>query len=205
MPYSVESVLVHHPVFGFFGKIPAVGDFVQRNLAASVSASVDAWLQEGMYLLGQQGQPFQDSYLISEVGFFVLPQQVWAEQAIAGFIMPSIDRVGRLFPLVFLQSLADHQPIDLGPISSELGRASDMAIHALQQRMSPDELYQRLLVATAGSGAAEREPAPDTEAGKAFAMDGTHSLWWRRGATGAGSVNTFDATDVHGIFTYLYR
>lgn len=205
MAYSVESVLVQHPVFGFFGKVPAVGDFVQRNLAASVSASVDAWLQEGMYLLAQQGPSFQASYMVSEVGFFVLPQQVWADQAIAGFIMPSVDRVGRLFPLVFLQSLADHQPIDLGSISSELGRACNIAINALQQRLSPDELYQHLLAATAGSGTAEAGPALDTEAGKAFAMDGARSLWWRRGETEGGSVKVFDTADVHGIFTYLYR
>lgn len=204
MSHSVESVVVQHPVYGFFGKVPTVGDFVQRNLATPVAASVDAWLQEGMYLLGQQGQTFHDRYMISPIGFFVLPQRVWADQAVAGFIMPSVDRVGRLFPFVFLQSLTGDQPINLGRLSHELERTSDIAIHAVQQRLSPDELYQHLLAATATTRAAADVPAADTDVYPSFSIDGSHSLWWRSGDAGVDSIKAFDTTNIPGIFSFLY-
>ncbi len=204
MSHSVESVVVQHPVYGFYGKLPAVGDFVQRNLATATIASVDAWLQKGMYLLGQQGQTFEDRYMVSHVGFFVLPAQLWADQPVAGFIMPSVDRVGRLFPLVFLQSYAGGQPIDLGALSSELERASSIAVNALQQRLGPDELYQRLLATASSTGTAENALALDTGACESFAIDGTESLWWRPGDTSDRRVRAFDTADVRSIFSYLY-
>lgn len=204
MSHSVESVVVQYPVYGFFGKVPTVGDFVQRNLATPVAASVDAWLQEGMYLLGQQGQAFHDRYMVSPISCFVLPQRVWADQAVAGLIMPSVDRVGRLFPFVFLQSLAADQPINLGRLSNELEGAGDIAIHAVQQRLSPDELYQRLLAATATTRAAADSPAADSDVYPPFAIDGSHSLWWRSGDAGVDSIKAFKTTDTYGIFSYLY-
>lgn len=198
----MESVLVQHEVYGFFGKVPAVGDFVQRNLAAPIIASLDAWLQEGMYLLGQTGQIFHDRYMVSQVGFFVLPQKVWADQAVAGFIMPSVDRVGRLFPLVFLQSVTGPQPINLGQLSRELAAASDIALSALQRRLGPDELYQRLTSASAG---VMEGSTLNHEAATAFTIDGTQSIWWRAGDVETGSVSAFDPKDVHSIFSYLYQ
>lgn len=204
MSHSVESVVVQHPVYGFYGKLPAVGDFVQRNLATSTIAAVDAWLQQGMYLLGQQGQTFQDSYMVSHVGFFVVPAPLWAAQPVAGFIMPSVDRVGRLFPLVFLQSIEADQAADLGALSSELEHTSSIAITALQQRLVPDELYQRLLATAASPGTADAVTPLDTGACEAFSMEGTQSLWWRPGDLRDRRVRVFDTADVRSIFSYLY-
>ena len=204
MSHSVESVVVQHPVYGFYGKLPAVGDFVQRNLPSTTIAALDAWLQQGMYLLSQQGQTFEDSYMVSHVGFFVIPAQVWADQPVAGIIMPSVDRVGRLFPLVFLQSYAAHQPIDLGALTSDLEQASSIAVSALQHRLSPDELYQRLRATAPGTAAADNARALDTAACESFAMEGSQSLWWRPGDSSDRRVRAFDTADVRSIFSYLY-
>lgn len=199
-----ESVVTGQPAYGFFGKIPAIGDFVHRNLSATTVASVDAWLQEGMYLLGQQGHSFHDRYMVSQVGFFVLPQRVWADHAVAGFIIPSIDRVGRLFPLVCLHTVADHPHIDFGMLFSELKAASDIAVNALQQRLSPDDLYQRLHTAADSAGSVTDASVLDDDIFKSFLMDGKHSLWWQPGNTETHSIKTFESMDVRSIFAYLY-
>lgn len=199
-----ESVVTERPAYGFFGKIPAIGDFVHRNLSATTVASVDAWLQEGMYLLGQQGHSFHDRYMVSQVGFFVLPQRVWADHAVAGFIIPSTDRVGRLFPLVCLHAVANHPHIDFGVLSGELKAASDIAVHALQQRLSPDDLYQRLHDATGSVGLVTDVSILDADVFKSFLMGGKRSLWWQQGNTETRSIQVFENMDAPSIFAYLY-
>jgi type VI secretion system protein ImpM len=85
--------------FGFFGKIPAVGDFVSRNLRHSQIAHADQWFQQGLSTLQTQVEIWRDNYLVAPVWRFLIPRGHWADTALCGIIMPSIDRVGRYFPL----------------------------------------------------------------------------------------------------------
>ena len=85
---------------GFFGKMPALGDFVQRRLPGSFVKVWDGWLQSA--IAGskvQLGEHWLDTYLSSPVWRFALLPGVCGEQGWAGVIIPSVDRVGRYFPL----------------------------------------------------------------------------------------------------------
>lgn len=88
---------------GFFGKLPAHGDFVQRNLCGIVVEHLDAWLQQGLAAVQQRlGAQWLDFYLTGPIWKFSLAPELLGDAAHIGAIMPSVDRVGRYFPLVVL-------------------------------------------------------------------------------------------------------
>jgi len=93
---------------GFFGKVPSHGDFVSRRLPAGFVAPWDAWLQAGLaesrVRLGERWLPL---YLNSPVWRFALGAGVCGPQAWGGVVMPSVDRVGRYFPLTLAHVIAE--------------------------------------------------------------------------------------------------
>lgn len=85
---------------GFFGKIPTHGDFVDRGLAAGFKSRWDEWLQHALAASKAiVGQDWLDVYLTSPVWRFVLGEGVCGSRGWTGVIVPSVDRVGRYFPL----------------------------------------------------------------------------------------------------------
>lgn len=85
---------------GFYGKLPFAGDFVTRRLPSDFINSWDAWLQESLHLGKQKlGSQFQVRYQTGPIWRFVLGPGVCGKNAAAGILIPSVDRVGRAFPL----------------------------------------------------------------------------------------------------------
>jgi type VI secretion system protein ImpM len=96
---------------GIFGKLPWLGDFVTRRLPHSFVEPWDDWLQRGMAATRDAlGDGWLDSFLTAPVWRFLLPAGS-AGPAMAGVLMPSVDRVGRYFPL----TLASPLEADPGP------------------------------------------------------------------------------------------
>ena len=87
---------------GLFGKLPAHGDFVRRNLPRSFVAPWDAWLSAG--LLAAPNARW-------ELWRFHLAAGACGPDAAAGVLAPSVDAVGRRFPLT-LAALDVNQPPD---------------------------------------------------------------------------------------------
>jgi type VI secretion system protein ImpM len=91
---------------GFYGKLPCRGDFMQRRVPQSFVDSWDAWLQQGLHASRQQlGPQWLEVYLTSPVWRFVLDEGVCGAMSYAGVMLPSVDRVGRYFPLSLLTPL----------------------------------------------------------------------------------------------------
>jgi type VI secretion system ImpM family protein len=85
---------------GFYGKLPSRGDFVNRRLPAEFTSRWDAWLQHGLSRSQSElGAEWLDVYLTSPIWRFALQAGVCGEQAYVGVLVPSVDRVGRYFPL----------------------------------------------------------------------------------------------------------
>ncbi|MBA5638458.1 type VI secretion system-associated protein TagF [Duganella sp. LX20W] len=85
---------------GFFGKVVSNGDFVSRRLPPALVGLWDAWLQAGLQASREQlGTRWLDVYLTSPVWRFALAPGACDDHAWAGVLMPSVDRVGRHFPL----------------------------------------------------------------------------------------------------------
>jgi len=93
---------------GFFGKVPCVGDFVKRRLAPDFVTAWDEWLQRGMHAAREQvGGGWHDLFLTSPVWRFALDPGVAGSEAVCGVMVPSMDRVGRLFPLTIALTIPD--------------------------------------------------------------------------------------------------
>lgn len=96
------------PLAGFFGKLPATGDFVGRGLPDAFRKPWDSWLTRHIAPLQREGHAFPQGGLR-----FRLPS---GGHLAAGVILPSQDSAGRLFPLsLILVSEGDLAPLQIDP------------------------------------------------------------------------------------------
>lgn len=87
---------------GLFGKLPAKGDFLTRDLPAPVLQAFEGWLQQVMACARNDAGPhWQGAWAAAPVWRFWIGPDVFGT-ACAGAMMTSRDRVGRLFPLIFI-------------------------------------------------------------------------------------------------------
>jgi type VI secretion system protein ImpM len=101
-----------YPV-GWYGKIPATGDFITRRMPAGFSEAWDRWLQAAIAGSRERlGAQWRDSYLSMPVWRFVLSPGMLTSAAWAGIVAPSVDAVGRYFPLAIAAALPSRS-IDL--------------------------------------------------------------------------------------------
>jgi type VI secretion system ImpM family protein len=88
---------------GLYGKLPTHGDFLRRRVADDFVAAWDPWLQhciaDSRSVLGEQ---WLSIYLTSPVWRFALGPHVCGAAPAAGLLVPSVDRVGRYFPLTLV-------------------------------------------------------------------------------------------------------
>jgi type VI secretion system protein ImpM len=93
-------------IAGWYGKLPALGDFASRRLPASFVTFWDEWLQHSLSVSrAQLGEHWLPTYLKSPIWRFALLPLVWGPTAWTGILMPSVDRVGRYFPLTIAINL----------------------------------------------------------------------------------------------------
>ena len=91
---------------GFYGKLACRGDFVSRGLQQTFIQPWDQWLAAGIQASQQAlGEAWLQAYLVSPLWRFALAPGVCGPDAVVGVLMPSIDRVGRYFPLSVAQVL----------------------------------------------------------------------------------------------------
>ncbi|SDO25802.1 type VI secretion system protein ImpM [Pseudomonas reinekei] len=85
---------------GFYGKLASHGDFIGRRLSPAFLRIWDAWLQAALTSSRERlGHQWLPTYLCSPIWRFALASGVCGELSWAGVLMPSVDRVGRCFPL----------------------------------------------------------------------------------------------------------
>jgi len=115
---------------GFYGKLPCRGDFLQRRAPMPFVEVWDAWLQECMHASKVQLQDaWLDAYLTGPVWRFVLDAGVCGDDSYAGILVPSVDRVGRYFPLTVVAQLeAGHCPLDVACDASAWFEAAEALV-----------------------------------------------------------------------------
>lgn len=142
---------------GVYGKLPAHGDFIQRNLASSFIGPWDEWLQH--FIAGskeQLGDEWLDMYLTSPIWRFALSDGVVDADRWAGILMPSVDQVGRYFPFTVAIKLADDEnPAGfLAEQSAWYAGVEELALLALDGEIALDDMAAELTtVELAANGA----------------------------------------------------
>jgi type VI secretion system protein ImpM len=155
-------------VVGFYGKLPARGDFVRRGLPRGFTDRWDDWLQ--MVLAGSHallGDAWLPAYLEAPIWRFALPPGQCGEFGVLGLMLPSVDKAGRYFPLTFAALVpARLQVRDSAEANDWLDRCEAAGRAALEQDAAPEQLDDML--------AAPGFFVPGPTAGEA--------VWWSDGS-----------------------
>jgi len=136
---------------GWYGKLPSLGDFASRRLEADFIEPWDLWLGEGLQAQRSTfGEGWLDAYLDTPPWRFLLSSGalggVGPELAFAGVLVPSVDRVGRHFPLTLVASLSRLPDLaaEFDALLAWLHRLEDTALDALQGDWTIDDLENAL-------------------------------------------------------------
>lgn len=164
---------------GFVGKIPSQGDFVSRRLPWDFIECWDTWLQEGMGDAREAlGQHWLNTYLVAPVWRFLLSPGVCGASGWLGVWFPSVDRVGRHFPLSVCVPIAPARahPALLFSQEAWLSQIEEAALQALDPRVSLEQLDAALLRLPLEENAVAQAESVPPGAGPALAAPCVYTL-----------------------------
>jgi type VI secretion system protein ImpM len=157
-------------IAGFYGKLPARGDFVRGALPRGFTDRWDAWLAPAIAgSRAAMGEDWLPAFLEAPVWRFAVSAGLCGDRAALGLMLPSVDRAGRYFPLTFAALYGDGSAPADDPAWLDGCEAAGRA--ALEQDAGPDQLAAMLGAPEAAIGMAAR-----TETGM------IQSVWWTEGA-----------------------
>jgi type VI secretion system protein ImpM len=189
---------------GWYGKLPSLGDFASRRLEGEFIPTWDAWLQVVLQATrGSFGESWLDSYLTMPIWRFVLLPGLVGPNGWAGVLMPSVDRVGRHFPLTLVVPLSSYAAAAHAVFRGAdwFGRLEEAALGALDPMRGLDEfdlsvvdraftVPQSADLEDSNAAAPRRLPSAEegfesmtqAEALRAWGRyAGWNGLWWTRG------------------------
>ncbi len=132
------------PAFGpgFFGKLPSYGDYVARALPASFLTPWEEWLQ-GVWQSGWDRFGHVWPSLVGEgpVWRFALEAEVCGPHPVAGLLMPSTDRLGRVYPFCLVTAVPSRTDPAALPVSASTwyGQAESLLRRALTPNLDLDD------------------------------------------------------------------
>ncbi|ABD55953.1 type VI secretion system-associated protein TagF [Jannaschia sp. CCS1] len=180
---------------GYYGKVPVAGDFVSHGLPRSVENVLDDWLRRAIRDSQKRlGRDWLDAFLVTPVWRFALAAGLLGPQPVAGVMMPSVDRVGRYFPLMIAASRPDATG-DILALSAD-GLFYDAAEALVLSRLDATVPFQALvdgLSALPFAHLPQIDPDPEDEAA---------ALWWtgRDAAQTHATIGLPQHTDFSDIF-----
>jgi type VI secretion system protein ImpM len=156
---------------GWYGKLPALGDFASRRLAVDVVEALDRWLAGSLDSWRGEDPQWLDVYLSAPVSRFLLGAglPLAGGAGCAGVLMPSVDRVGRYFPLVILAPRS--RPGADAPSQAWFDAIEALAVAAMQDDWDIERLDAELALL----------PPVDDEAPTVEWPLRGESRWWRSG------------------------
>jgi type VI secretion system protein ImpM len=174
---------------GLFGKLPQQRDFVRRSLPETFVAPWDAWLRAGLEeSRARLGEVWLAAFLEAPIWRFALAPGLCGVRGAAGVLAPSVDAVGRHFPIT-LAALTDAPP---DPSASPWHDALEaIAIDAVTEGWTAE----RLAVALAAAGA---PPAGTAISGSVWHTLGAPRVQPRRLELGSLPAPAFFAAMIAG-------
>jgi type VI secretion system protein ImpM len=183
-----------------FGKLPARGDFITRRASAAFLRAWDSWLQQVMIAVRERiGAAWLDAYLAAPIWRFFLSAGLCGEDSVTGIMMPSVDQVGRYFPLT-LGSRVENG-VSAGPFvaanAAWYAALEERALAALDDDFMLERFDQPAPLAsaapgsgTSGAGSPSSQPAVrygldrlDSVPTRLAVESPGFSAWWTDGST----------------------
>ncbi len=188
MPHTPLS---HVGVPGWFGKLPNVGDFVSRRLPNGFIQDWDRWLEQGLALArAELGAAWLAGYLVAPIRRFWLAPGVLGKSGWAGLMMPSVDHVGRHFPLTIAQPM---EKLAAALAAGDWYRSMDMvARQVLDVDFTIDDLERGLAQAMKADADAVDDAARQLASRLLSPFPtGSASVWWCDDADQADEASGF--------------
>jgi len=176
---------------GIQGKLPSHGDFLRRGVPAELFGPLDAWLARGIAeSRALLGEGWLATYLEAPVWRFALAAGSCGPSAAAGVWLPSVDRVGRYFPLLLVAALPPETApsVLLAGARSWYDRLEEQAVALLEGRAGLEEVAASLgdvaspLPDLAPAPLPWRLPLAAAAAWRVAALAPVGSLWWSEGS-----------------------
>jgi type VI secretion system protein ImpM len=143
---------------GYFGKLPARADFVIGHCPKGFLNLWEPFLMQGLAQSRQDlGDAWKEAYMTMPVWRFLIeplaPSEGTLAQGIAGAFMPSVDKVGREFPLTLVAGIGTQ---DGQAGSAWYGDAETILLGVLREEASLEAFQE------AAAGMEPPSPATDT-------------------------------------------
>jgi type VI secretion system protein ImpM len=135
---------------GFYGKLPSHGDFLRRRVSDAFVDAWDAWLRECIASSRTSlAARWLDVYLTSPAWRFACAAGACGPAPIVGIVAPSVDQVGRYFPLTVVAELPADVNLVTAVSSSErfLDTAERLVIETLATERVDFERFDRGVLA----------------------------------------------------------
>lgn len=148
---------------GLFGKLPAHGDFIHRNLPTKLINEWDSWLQTFIGSTQERlGDAWLEIYLTSPIWRFCLSAGTLDGNAWAGIWLPSVDRVGRYFPFSIMRRLPERTSLSAFITHQRewFDDVETLALKALDGQLPVDRLLEELGQLTLAAGDGYRHQGP---------------------------------------------
>ena len=147
---------------GWYGKLPARGDFVSRGLPPRWRSEWDEWLQRGLVLAANRMDKEDLRQRLANFAAWRYLARAASGEAWCGIVVASQDRVGRAFPLTLAERLGG--PVAASACAARLAALLDAAAEG------PDALETAIaaLPPSAPQDVSSAEPWPQAQS----------SLWW---------------------------
>ena len=131
-----------------FGKLPAHGDFIRRGIGEAAAEELDDWLSAS---LGDAAtlEDFDDLYAQAPAWRFIAGI---GGQAMCGVIAPSVDKVGRRFPILAGVALPGHN------VGLTVDACEALLYDAFSQGQTADDLVAALQDFPGDAAGGEKPP-----------------------------------------------
>ena len=166
---------------GLFGKLPSHGDFLRRRVSDAFVDAWDAWLRRSLSdSQATLGDRWVDVYLTSPAWRFVCAAGACGPAATIGVMVPSVDRVGRFFPLTLVAELPDDVNIvsAMNASTSFFDEAERLLIETLADEEIDFDRFDERVVELGGALESMTVPPPVVLDATAAAIvnEGAHAL-----------------------------
>lgn len=130
---------------GYYGKMPSQGDFMHLNLPRGFIDVWDDWQMAAMaYSKEQLGKNWLDTYLTSPIYRFILSSGICGQYTVIGVSMPSVDSVGRYYPLVLGAAMNDISPFNVINQTTWFDQAENLILSVLNDDFNRDNFTQAI-------------------------------------------------------------
>ncbi len=163
---------------GFLGKLPARGDFVTAEIGRAAARTWETWTAH--VLVALDALPADRRRVLwrtAPVWRFALPATMCGPDPLLGLWLPSIDTVGRHYPLLIAVPCPGGTPDRMARRGTAwLDAAEDAGRAAIADDLAPEDLRSRL------PPPPDLDVAPDADLPHGMAPLPGSALWWTEGS-----------------------